>query len=154
MDRLPPVVTRCPVCQSTPYVERVRCASCGTAVEGRFTLGWIERLSPEQLAFAEVFLRCRGKIKDVEQALGISYPTVVARLDDVVAALESDPTGPRMGGGAPHPADAATETPAQPPAEAPPTRSRARTEGRKQILDELAAGTIDADEAARRLRKL
>lgn len=113
-------------------MERVRCRSCGTAVEGRFSLDWIARLSPEQLGFARVFLECRGKIKDVEQALGLSYPTVVARLDEVVTAIQSAPP--------PHP----------PP---PPTRGPGPSaDARRRILDDLASGAIDADEAARRLR--
>ena len=28
-----------------------------------------------------IFLRCQGKIRDVEKELGISYPTVCKRLD-------------------------------------------------------------------------
>lgn len=120
---LPPVPTRCPLCAQSTHVERVRCEACATALEGRFSLGWVQQLSPEQLAFVRVFLTSRGKIKDVEQALGLSYPTVVSRLDDIVAALQAEAT-PR----------------------AP------RRESRKQILDDLAAGLIDADEAARRLR--
>lgn len=110
-------------------MERVRCQSCGTAVEGRFSLDWVSRLASEQLRFARVFLECRGKIKDVEQALGLSYPTVVARLDEVVTAIQS----------------------ALPPH---PSRSSGpdAAEARRRILDELASGAIDADEAARRLR--
>ena len=45
------------------------------------------RLAPAQLDFVEVFIKNRGVIRDVERELGISYPTVRARLDDVVAAL-------------------------------------------------------------------
>lgn len=63
------------------------CLACGSKVEGHFGLDWLGALSKEQLAFVKVFLICRGKIKDVEEALGLSYPTVVARLDDVVASL-------------------------------------------------------------------
>jgi hypothetical protein len=33
--------------------------------------------------FVMVFLRCQGKIRDVEKELGISYPTVCKRLDMV-----------------------------------------------------------------------
>ena len=33
------------------------------------------------------FLRCRGSIRDMEKALGISYPTVCKRLDLVNALL-------------------------------------------------------------------
>lgn len=68
-------------------MERIGCQSCGSKVEGHFGLDWLGSLSPDQLAFVKVFLICRGKIKDVEEALGLSYPTVVSRLDDVVAAL-------------------------------------------------------------------
>ncbi|QSQ20655.1 DUF2089 domain-containing protein [Pyxidicoccus parkwayensis] len=126
--------TRCPVCGEGTHVERVRCGACDTAVEGRFTTGWVQGLSPEQLAFVRVFLSCRGKIKDVEQALGLSYPTVVSRLDAVVAALGED----------------APPVPPPPPPPPSPPRGGQR---RAQILDDLAAGLIDADEAARRLKK-
>jgi hypothetical protein len=102
------------------------CDACGTAVEGRFTLGWIQSLSKEQLAFVRVFLSCRGKIKDVEQALGISYPTVVSRLDDLVAAISGTP---------------------------PPSPDASRAAHRQKILDDLQSGAVTADEAARLLRE-
>src|SRR5689334_19373730 len=89
-----PLPTRCPLCTGRIHVERVKCESCECAVEGRFALDWQGALSAEQSAFVKVFLVCRGKIKDVEQALGISYPTVVSRLDDVVAALGGTPAQP------------------------------------------------------------
>lgn len=46
-----------------------------------------EYLTSEQLNFIEVFLKNRGNIKDVEKELGISYPTVRAKLDEVIGAL-------------------------------------------------------------------
>jgi hypothetical protein len=64
-------------------------------VEGRFALDWPSRLTKEQLAFVRVFVTCGGKIKDVEEALGISYPTVVSRLDDVIAAVGTEPAPPK-----------------------------------------------------------
>jgi hypothetical protein len=124
-----PLPSRCGFCGGSMQVERLRCAACGTGLEGHFSSGWIEALSPEQSAFARVFLECRGKIKDVEQALGISYPTVVSRLDEVVAGIQRAPA----------------------PAEA--RQSAIRSVSRKEILDELASGAIDADEAARRLKE-
>ncbi|RJS20875.1 hypothetical protein DRW03_18575 [Corallococcus sp. H22C18031201] len=132
-----PMPTRCPVCGEATHIERVRCDDCDSAVEGRFSAGWVQQLAPEQLAFARVFLSCRGKIKDVEQVLGVSYPTVVARLDELVAAL---------GGAGPLP-------PAPPPPPSRPLQSARGNLRRAQILDDLAAGLIDADEAARRLTK-
>jgi hypothetical protein len=44
-------------------------------------------LSGEQLHFVEVFLACRGNIKEVEKELGISYPTVRGKLNEVVSSL-------------------------------------------------------------------
>jgi hypothetical protein len=85
------VPSQCPVCTRALYVEKVRCSSCGSAVEGRFLLDWPSRLTREQLGFVKVFVTCGGKIKDVEEALGISYPTVVSRLDEVVAAINAVP---------------------------------------------------------------
>jgi hypothetical protein len=49
--------------------------------------GPLSRLSAEQLGFVETFLRCEGTIKRVEKELGISYPTVRARLEDVIRTL-------------------------------------------------------------------
>ena len=66
---------------------RLECPACGSALQGNFTLGRLARLTREQLQFVEVFIRCRGKIKDVEEELGISYPTVVGRLNEVVQAM-------------------------------------------------------------------
>jgi hypothetical protein len=121
------VLTRCPVCASATFVERVRCSTCDTAVEGRFSssVEGFQSLTKEQRAFVKVFVSCRGKIKDVEQALGISYPTVVSRLEEVAEAIAA-------------------------PAIEPPEPVAFR---RKQILDDLASGVIDADEAAKSLRK-
>ena len=44
-------------------------------------------LPAEQLKFLELFLRCRGNMRDVERTLGLSYPTVRARLDALLASL-------------------------------------------------------------------
>ena len=109
------------------YVERVRCDSCGSAVEGKFSLEWPAQLSREQLAFVKVFIGCRGKIKDVEQALGISYPTVVSRLDEVVEAVNG-PTAPQQVG-------------------------KKESERRLTVLQRLASGELSLDEAERQLRE-
>jgi len=106
-------------------VRRLSCDHCGTALEGRFTRGRIFRLTPEQLAFVEVFLECRGKIKDVEGRLGISYPTVVSRLEQVVQALGSAET------------------------HVPHAKPRTVTD---DVLESLARGELTPAEAAERLR--
>jgi hypothetical protein len=82
-----PLPGRCPVCGDTLQVTRLHCRQCDTVIEGHFVMGRLSRLSAEQLAFVETFLRCEGTIKRVEKELGISYPTVRARLEDVIRAM-------------------------------------------------------------------
>ncbi|HVC32740.1 MAG TPA: DUF2089 domain-containing protein [Chloroflexota bacterium] len=84
---MPEVLGRCPFCGEELEVRRLQCPGCHTTLEGAFTLGRFQRLSPEQIAFLEVFIKNRGVIRDVEKDLGISYPTVRSRLDDLVRAL-------------------------------------------------------------------
>jgi hypothetical protein len=127
---LPNVIGRCPVCANELTVTRLHCPACDTAIEGHFLLGRYASLPNEQLAFLDTFVRNRGIIKDVEAELGISYRTVVSRLDDLLRAL-GYPTGddslrPRQ------------------------VREIAREE-RRQILEDLREKRISADEAARRM---
>lgn len=81
------VLSKCPVCNSKLKITKLKCNSCSTTVENEFELSKFDYLSSEQLEFAEVFLKCRGNIKDVEKEMGISYPTVRSKLDDVILAL-------------------------------------------------------------------
>lgn len=87
------VSSRCPVCGDQMYVTRLECGNCHSALEGKFTLGAFQNLTPDQLQFLEVFIRCRGQNKAVQDLLNISYPTVVKKLDEVIIALgyEIDP---------------------------------------------------------------
>ena len=82
-----PVPTECPVCHDDLLVTHLTCRNCGTSLEGRFAMGRLFQLSAEQLHFVEVFVRCEGKINRVQEDLGISYPTVRSRLDEVIHAL-------------------------------------------------------------------
>jgi hypothetical protein len=66
------------------------CRNCGTALEGRFSLGRLFELTPEQRHFVEIFVRCEGKLNRVQEELGLSYPTVRSRLEDVIRAMGYD----------------------------------------------------------------
>jgi len=63
------------------------CPNCGTALEGHFALSRLAALTPEQADFVELFLRCEGKLNRVQEELGLSYPTVRSRLEEVIRAL-------------------------------------------------------------------
>ena len=81
------VISKCPVCNSKLRIVKLKCNKCGTVIENDFEFSKLESLAEEQLKFMEVFIMCRGNIKDVEKELGVSYPTVRAKLDEVISAL-------------------------------------------------------------------
>jgi hypothetical protein len=121
-----PVIGQCPICRESLNVTRLHCRNCDTSVEGHFALGRLYHLSPEQLHFVETFIRCEGKINRVEQEMGMSYPAVRARLIEVIRAL-----GYEVG---------------------EQERVSIAEETRREILAQLSAGQITADEAMELLR--
>ena len=144
------VISTCPVCEGELLISRLHCRSCGTALEGEFGVGRFGRLSKEQLALLESFLRARGNLKEMERELGISYPTVRGRVDALVRALgladggeadeleieDIDSEGDEEDG---EPmADAGADVAAE----------------RRAILERLSRREIAADEAAAALREL
>lgn len=82
-----PLIHQCPVCEHALHVTRLQCNQCDTRIENDFSLSKFAQLSKEQLSFAEVFLVSRGNIKEVEKELNISYPTVRAKLTEVITQL-------------------------------------------------------------------
>ena len=87
------VPTECPVCHDELIVTRLACRNCGTALEGRFSMEKIFQLTPEQLHFVEIFLRSEGKLNRVQEEIGLSYPTVRSRLEEVIQALGYEVAG-------------------------------------------------------------
>ena len=87
------VISTCPVCSSELAVTRLHCGSCGTTLEGDFSVGRFGRLNRDQLALLESFLRSRGNLRDMERELGISYPTVRSRVEQLVRSLGFGPRG-------------------------------------------------------------
>ncbi|TYQ14685.1 UNVERIFIED_CONTAM: hypothetical protein Cloal_1048 [Acetivibrio alkalicellulosi] len=81
------VLGKCPVCGGDTSVTKIKCSKCKTTIEGEFELCKFCKLTPEQKLFIDVFIKCRGNIKEVEKELGISYPTVKNKLEDAANAL-------------------------------------------------------------------
>jgi hypothetical protein len=137
------VISTCPVCSGELAVTRLHCRSCGTTLEGEFSVGRFGRLTKEQLALLESFLRSRGNLRDMERELGISYPTVRSRVEALVRALGF---GPRDG-------DESTADEASGGSGATTAGTDAAT-NRQQILERLARREIGAEEAATAIRAL
>ncbi|SNX52802.1 DUF2089 domain-containing protein [Thermoanaerobacterium sp. RBIITD] len=81
------VIGRCPICNEKFTVTKLTCPKCGTSMEGDFEMCKFCYLSKEQRDFMEVFIKCRGNIKEMEKELGISYPTIRTKLDNLIIAL-------------------------------------------------------------------
>jgi hypothetical protein len=124
MQQLP---TQCPICGGDIQVTRFYCPQCDSAVEGHFEIGRFLRLSPEQLQFVEAFVRCEGKLNRMENEVGMSYPTLRSRLQEVIRALGYEP---------------GREDPTPKPTD----------EERRRVLEDLDHGRITLDEAMRTLQ--
>lgn len=119
-------LTRCPVCQNELAITRLHCEACDTTLEGRFGGGPFAHLSREQMDFVLTFIRCEGKLTRMEDELGISYPTIRNRLQDIIRALGFEP-------GKEEAVDVSEDR-------------------RRQVLEDLDAGKLTADAAMRILR--
>ena len=122
---------RCPTCSKELEIRRLYCPDCQVSIEGRFSPCAFCRLDGDELHFVLTFLQTRGNIKEMERALGISYPTVRSRLNGILHQLGLE--------------DAA---------QAEEEIRRQKEEQRRLILESLEQGEISAAEAAEQLRKI
>ena len=118
-------VRTCPSCGGQVEVRELWCPECDVSVRGRFPRCEFCGLPEEQMAFLRLFVSRRGNLREVEREMGVSYPTVRARLDDLLRALGY-----------------ATEAPS----------ARDRQERRREVLEALREGTMTPEEAAKALR--
>ncbi len=114
------MLTTCPVCDERLSITRFHCRNCDTRIDGHFDIGRFGRLSAEQMNFLEVFVRCEGKLSRMEPELELSYPTLRARLTEIIRSL-----GFAVG----------------------PETKLINDEERHKILDDLASGKLTSEEA-------
>jgi hypothetical protein len=127
-----PLLTKDPLTGEPLLVTRLEGPTTGIVIEGRFSLGWIGRLTPEQLEFVGALVRNRGNLQKVAVDMGASYNTARNRMDEIVAMLG----GPQD---------------AEPPA-GPANQGEQGASSRRAILDRLAAGELSFEEAMRQIR--
>ena len=166
--------SQCPMCKSMFLATRLECSSCGTEVTGAFGLGRLATTPEPHASLLEMFLRARGNVKEMERELGLSYPTVRARLEEAFEAAGYGRSNER------------TTNPGEPGWPGPDLEERIRvqvdaglaqverqiaamnlggqvrrgprsgdsTQQRAEILDRLERGVLTAEEATALLRKL
>jgi hypothetical protein len=82
------IIETCPTCNSRGLtISEVTCDACGTQVRSRYRPCPFCALNDEEQTFLLLFVRSRGNLKDVEKTLGVSYPTVRAKLDEIIDRL-------------------------------------------------------------------
>ncbi len=123
--------TPCPACHGRLYPKLLCCADCGLEVSTRYGGNEFAGLEAEDLHLLRIFVVCEGRIRDMESALGVSYPTVKSRL----AALRA-----RLG-------LVSDSTDAEPSPKATATNAR-------EILDMLADGKLTYEQALPAIRAL
>lgn len=127
-EKLNPLLWEDPVGGGPLHIAELAADDSGTTIRGRFAIPRYAKLDTEQARFLETFLRCRGMLSSVEKELGMSYPTVRARLDSLLQALDLTPIKD-------------------------PSKIGKSNEFKQSILDELERGTITAEQAKRRLKE-
>jgi hypothetical protein len=131
------VISTCPVCESQLHVTRLHCNTCGTTIEGEFNVGRFANLGRDQMLLLEGFLRSRGNLRELERELGVSYPTIRGRVDELLRSLGLADGSPQGSYAAPSVVPEATGVDAQ---------------TRRDILERLARKEITAEDAAALLR--
>jgi hypothetical protein len=122
---------RCPACHGAMVPVTLRCDACDLAVTGRFGGNEFAALGEDDLHFLRIFVLCEGRIREMESALGVSYPTIKARLAQLKETLTAG--------------SAAAAQPAAPPKPASPSEA---------VLHELESGRLSFDQAMQKLKLL
>jgi hypothetical protein len=92
------ILEHCPSCGGELIVTRLNCTNCDTVITGSYRAAKFSRLSEEDLRFLEIFVSCRGNVKEMERETGLSYWTVRGKLDDIIEVLDlenGEPYAPR-----------------------------------------------------------
>jgi hypothetical protein len=128
---------RCPSCNGQLYPRVLVCDACGLKVEGDFVMNEFGSLTPNELHFLRVFIYCEGRIRDMEAALGVSYPTVKGHLASIKEKLNLAGQRFEAPGGT-------TEQKAPPEGAAAPNAD--------EVLDKLEDGQISYKDAIKLLK--
>jgi hypothetical protein len=131
---------KCPACGGPIIVTECKCSKCQLQMRGEFETGQFSALSEDQLTFVKVFLRARGNHSEVEKVLGISYPTIRSKLDEINDSLQ--------------PPEVAPEVTQAKPTDRTEDVSASAEEDRRAILQQVATGKLSAAEAATKLQSL
>ena len=78
----------CPSCRASLLDTQLQCPACATEVSGEFEMSSVCRLNDEMYELFDLFIKARGNLKQVQRELGLSYPTVRQRIEEMFQQLE------------------------------------------------------------------
>ena len=133
---------KCPSCSGPLRPAVMACDPCGLRVEGKFAQNEFATLGEEQLHLLRIFVHTEGRIREMESALGLSYPTIKQRLADLRRVLAPQAESAVVKSTPP--------TPSEPPAPPEPARETSVSE----ILSALEAGGLTFEDAMAQIRRL
>ncbi|MCK4250210.1 DUF2089 domain-containing protein [candidate division WOR-3 bacterium] len=84
-------IFNCPSCGEKMVISELKCAKCDLRVKKDFSPCEFCQLPEDDYEFLKIFVRTQGKITDIEKILGISYPTIKAKIDDLLKNLKLSP---------------------------------------------------------------
>ena len=83
---------RCPSCKGKLVIVKLECMDCGTEVNGSFNLCPVCTLDESTRNLFDLFMDSRGNLKQVQRNLGVSYPTVRVKIEEMFRKLEPEPS--------------------------------------------------------------
>ncbi len=86
MKQLP---VHCPSCQNQLEVIELKCQNCETKVSGEYALPMFLQLSNEEQIFVMQFFLNSGSLKDMAKEMGVSYPTMRNKIDDLILKIKN-----------------------------------------------------------------
>jgi hypothetical protein len=130
---------QCPACGGQLTITECQCNKCRLQMRGEFQPGPLAVLSDDEITFIRVFLSARGNLSEVERVLGISYPTIRNKLDEINNSLAR--------------ANESVETQHVENSGVPANSSTPVKEIKKDILQKVADGNLSPSEAVQKLRE-
>ncbi len=82
--------SKCPSCSGKMIATKMECVECGTAMNGSFSPCPVCTLDPDMKELFDIFMQCRGNLKEVQKILKLSYPTVRNRIEKMFEAYEKN----------------------------------------------------------------
>ncbi len=126
------ILEQCPSCGGPLVVTELECPSCQTQVRSRYSPCPFCALTADQLVFVRLFVQVRGNLREMEKELGVSYPTVRGKLEEIAQRLGAAPA---------------------PPEDVPSSARDAGAEERREVLRLIAEGKLAPKDALARLRR-